>query len=167
MVPGGIKVLLLCPRLPLKSLSAKKSYLIFVVKMKCSYLDVLSSHLNWRMYPTNPFTILEPHDQEIGEFYLVRELRATDFEAPKLWKGFSGRLVTVKKNVSYLSNDTKIWAQVKVKWAPFWLFFTPKKSVEKSENSWGKKVRGGKHKRAREKVTSSSPFSFLHAVFNG
>ena len=31
--------------------------------------------------PTYPFTILEPHDQEIGEFYIER---TTDFEAPKL-----------------------------------------------------------------------------------
>ena len=34
--------------------------------------------------PTNPFTILEPQDQEIGELYVVQERRATDFEAPKL-----------------------------------------------------------------------------------
>ena len=41
-------------------------------------------------YPTNSFTILEPEDQEIGEFYVVQERRATDFEAPKLRKGSSG-----------------------------------------------------------------------------
>ena len=35
-------------------------------------------------HPTNPFTILVPHDQEIGEFYEVQERRTTDFEAPKL-----------------------------------------------------------------------------------
>ena len=40
--------------------------------------------------PTNLFTILGPHDQEIGEYYVVQERRATDFEAPKLWKGRSG-----------------------------------------------------------------------------
>ena len=34
--------------------------------------------------PTNIFPILEPQDQEIGEFYVVQERRATDFEAPKL-----------------------------------------------------------------------------------
>ena len=34
--------------------------------------------------PPNPFTILEPCDQDIGEFYLVQERRATDFEASKL-----------------------------------------------------------------------------------
>ena len=43
-----------------------------------------------RESPTNPFIILEPRDQEIGEFYVVEERRATDFEAPKLWKGSSG-----------------------------------------------------------------------------
>ena len=41
-------------------------------------------------YPTNPFTILEPLDQEIGEFYVVQERHATDLDAPKLWKGSSG-----------------------------------------------------------------------------
>ena len=34
--------------------------------------------------PTNHFAILEPQDQEIGEFHVVHEGRATDFEAPKL-----------------------------------------------------------------------------------
>ena len=34
--------------------------------------------------PTNPFPILEPQDQEISEYYVVLECRATDFEAPKL-----------------------------------------------------------------------------------
>ena len=35
-------------------------------------------------YPTGPFTILEPRDQEIAEFDEVQERRATDFKAPKL-----------------------------------------------------------------------------------
>ena len=34
--------------------------------------------------PTNPFPILEPQDQEISEYYVVQECRASDFEAPKL-----------------------------------------------------------------------------------
>ena len=33
-------------------------------------------------YPTNPFTILEPQEQEIGDFYIVQEHRASDFQAP-------------------------------------------------------------------------------------
>ena len=37
--------------------------------------------------PTNPFTILEPQDQEIAESYVIQQCRATDFEAPKLPKG--------------------------------------------------------------------------------
>ena len=41
--------------------------------------------------PTNFFTILELLDRGIGEFYLVQEGRNTDFEAPKLRKGSSGR----------------------------------------------------------------------------
>ena len=36
-----------------------------------------------RNIPTNPFTILEPRDQ-IGEFYVAQERRATNFEASKL-----------------------------------------------------------------------------------
>ena len=43
-----------------------------------------------RNCPTGPFTILKPEDQEIDEFCVVRESRATDLEAPKLWKGRSG-----------------------------------------------------------------------------
>ena len=35
--------------------------------------------------PTGPFTILEPRDQGIGEFYEVQERRATDFEALKFF----------------------------------------------------------------------------------
>ena len=42
------------------------------------------------VYPTIPFTIEEPQDQEIDEFHVVQERCATDFEAPKLWKGSSG-----------------------------------------------------------------------------
>ena len=34
--------------------------------------------------PTNPFTILELEDQEISEFYVVQERRATDFGASQL-----------------------------------------------------------------------------------
>ena len=40
--------------------------------------------------PTSPFTILEPQNPWIDEFYVVQKRRATDFKAPKLWKGSSG-----------------------------------------------------------------------------
>ena len=40
--------------------------------------------------PTSPYTTLEPQNPRIDEFYVVRELRATDFKAPKLGKGSSG-----------------------------------------------------------------------------
>ena len=43
-----------------------------------------------KLCPTGPFTILKPEDQERGEFYVVKERRATDLEAPELWKGRSG-----------------------------------------------------------------------------
>ena len=34
-------------------------------------------------YPTGPITILEPRDQEIGEFYVVQERHETDYKAKK------------------------------------------------------------------------------------
>ena len=37
----------------------------------------------------SPFTVLEPRDQGIGKYCVVQKRRATDFEAPKLWKGRS------------------------------------------------------------------------------
>ena len=43
-----------------------------------------------KKFPTDIFTIPEPQDQEIGEFFVVQERRATDYEAPKLWKGRLG-----------------------------------------------------------------------------
>ena len=45
------------------------------------------------LHPTDPFTILVPQDQEIGQFYVGQERYATDFEAPKLRKGRSGNSV--------------------------------------------------------------------------
>ena len=35
-------------------------------------------------FPTNSFTILEPRDQEIGEFYVVRERPATVCDVSEL-----------------------------------------------------------------------------------
>ena len=40
--------------------------------------------------PTGVFTILEPQDQEISEYFVVQERRGTDFEASKIVKGSSG-----------------------------------------------------------------------------
>lgn len=34
--------------------------------------------------PIGPFTILEPHNQEIDDLYLVQKRRATGFDAPIL-----------------------------------------------------------------------------------
>ena len=41
-------------------------------------------------YPTRPFTILEPQDQEIGGICVAQERHAKDFEALKLWTIWSG-----------------------------------------------------------------------------
>ena len=40
-------------------------------------------------FPTDPFSISEPQDQEIVEFYAVQESLVIVFEALKLWKGQS------------------------------------------------------------------------------
>ena len=42
---------------------------------------------DWPGAPTDPWLILEPQDQEIGECYVVHTRRATDFEAFKVVKG--------------------------------------------------------------------------------
>ena len=44
--------------------------------------------------PADPFTISEPQNQEIGKFYVVQDGLGTDLEAPKLWKGRSGVLLS-------------------------------------------------------------------------
>ena len=51
--------------------------------------------------PIGLFTILEPRDQEIGEFYVVQERCTTYLDTPKLWKGRLGCKLknTVKANV--------------------------------------------------------------------
>ena len=61
----------------------------------CTYLYLISNCLKESLlicsgsvqpssHPTGSFTIIEPQDQEIGEFYEVQKRCATDFEAPKL-----------------------------------------------------------------------------------
>ena len=41
-------------------------------------------------HPADPFTILDPRDQEIDEFNVVQKRRTMDSDAPMLWKGLSG-----------------------------------------------------------------------------
>lgn len=36
------------------------------------------------VFPINPFQIVEPQHQDIGEFYAIHERHAADFETPKL-----------------------------------------------------------------------------------
>ena len=54
----------------------------------CLWVPFLDNSVD--SYPTGPFTISEPRNQEIGEFYVVQGRRTTYFEASKLWKGGSG-----------------------------------------------------------------------------
>ena len=62
-------------------------------------------------YPTDPFAILDPQHQEIWEFYEVQKRRATDFEAPKLWKDRSGMK-------GFAENSAAAWAQTSYRWFP-------------------------------------------------
>ena len=55
----------------------------------CSYFHLLI------VIRPGAFTMSMPHDQEIGESHVARERLATDFEAPKLWKGRSGTVVVL------------------------------------------------------------------------
>ena len=55
-----------------------------VVKIKVNTKARSKPNKKQRLILTNPFTILEPQDQKIGEFYVVHDRRATDLEAPKL-----------------------------------------------------------------------------------
>ena len=57
--------------------------------MNCTFLHIMNQ--------TGPLKILKPKDQEIGEFCVVQERYATDFEALKLWKGRSGTGIFVPR----------------------------------------------------------------------
>ena len=64
------------------------SWVVCVIRARGLYLHNLITTCICSMSigynPTTPFTILEPRDQEISEFYVVQECRAPDFEAPNL-----------------------------------------------------------------------------------
>ena len=49
-------------------------------------------------HPTGPFTILEPQDLEIGDFYAVQKRHPSGTDAPKVWKGRSGSLVQLRRS---------------------------------------------------------------------
>ena len=59
------------------------------------------------LLPDRPFHNFMHQDQEIGEFYAVQESRAMDFEAPKLWKGRSGRfgVTEVEANTVHIRSE--------------------------------------------------------------
>ena len=56
----------------------------------CVHCGCLGYHCFCEELPTNSFSTLELQNPWIDEFYVVQESRATDFKAPKLWKGSSG-----------------------------------------------------------------------------
>ena len=66
--------------------------------------------------PRNPFSILEPQDQEIREFYVVQERRATNFEAPKLWKGSSGSRYMYESTPCRDGKIRVVWKSRMVEW---------------------------------------------------
>ena len=47
-------------------------------------------------FPTSLFTVLEPQNPWIDEFYVVQERLATNFKASKLGKGSSGYTIEKK-----------------------------------------------------------------------
>ena len=51
--------------------------------------------------PTSLFTILEPQNPWIDEFYIVQNRRATSFDAPILLKGSSGILDVYTKCILF------------------------------------------------------------------
>ena len=71
---------------------------VYGFEFACVTLAETTAKLERTEYPTNPFTVLEPRDQEIDKFYLVQERRATDLEAPKLGKSSSGSWISVVSN---------------------------------------------------------------------
>ena len=85
----------------------KINLLLLQDSLQCSY-GRASRIILWNVYPTrradsyptSPFTILEPHNPRIVEFYAVQERRATNFKAPKLWRGSSGTGYTTRPSIS-------------------------------------------------------------------
>ena len=59
-----------------------------IIEKNSSYFKTIL--LIFYTYPTSLFPILEPRNPWIDGFNVVQERRATDFKAPKLWKGSSG-----------------------------------------------------------------------------
>ena len=66
-----------------KNRSGGKGFLCMIDAFKLLLSSLLS-------IPTVLFTILQPHNQEIGKFYVAQVRRAPDQEALKLQKGRSG-----------------------------------------------------------------------------
>ena len=68
-------------------------------------------------YPTNPYTILEPRDQEIGEFYEVHECCVSDFPAQEMWEGSSGTGPFTDQHISCSSRTSRdgLWSSENVK----------------------------------------------------
>ena len=54
------------------------------------YVYLFASYFSLPSSPTSSFTIWEPQNSRIDEFYTVQEHRATDCKAPQLWKGSLG-----------------------------------------------------------------------------
>ena len=88
---------------------------------RCRNWDRTQTHSESCMsrFPTGPFTILEPQDQEIGEFHVVWKHHGTDFESRKLWIGGSGseiQILSTLSSISFSSLQTNIFNEP-MKWA--------------------------------------------------
>ena len=54
----------------------------FFSKQTVGFIPILAHGPD--LYPAGPFTISEPENPEIGEFYIFQERRAVDLVTPKL-----------------------------------------------------------------------------------
>ena len=57
------------------------------LRKKVSLIIIAISPRSSSVPTTDPFTISEPRDPEVGHFYVVRKRQSADFKALKLFKG--------------------------------------------------------------------------------
>ena len=84
---------------------------------------LVAESLLWDTYgnPTNPFTISESQDQEIGIIYIVQERNATHFEAPKFCKCSSGRVDGQCIAVNFCNQPRLFFLEMETCVSSFWV----------------------------------------------
>ena len=102
----------------------------------------------YHSYPTGPFTILEPQDEESGKFYVGQKRSATNSEAINLWKCQSG-----SENNYFCTNgvfpdfvDRFPWTILQTPTDPFAILEPQNMSIDNSDEHeipWGSKIEKG------------------------